>query len=327
MEKVSIALSSRNDTLYLSLYVDGNFKKDIHFDLTGLDERLTPEKMIDIWNKFKGSEFKIPLDRMVYYLYKNEYKPNQIISGDSIWKVLRLLYLLDKCSRIGKFDKFFEKGEQIRNIQSIKKWKTTEEKIKRQIIELDTAILSVISELEIASILTENGLDIEFIDKEGAITETGSRPDIKFIRNGLTADIMYATPYRSSPLTEDFITFETMIRDLLITLRKYADKHHLGKSDIIIIDSIDLYYQQQFLGCLSEVGETMIYGDIVFNILHIKDAMDKAFEIVKSCDNAMMLFFDGDKLSGGFRALVFPARYINYIKYEYPRRVYEIKNT
>ncbi len=329
MENVSIALSSREDTLFLSLCVDGNFKGELHFDLTGLDERLTPEKMIDIWNKFKGGKFEIPLDRMVYYLYKDEYKPDVIISGNAIWKVLRLLYLLDKCSGLGKFEKFFEPGEQINTIRRIiKKWGTTEEKTKEQIIELDKAILSVISELEIASILTENKLDIEFIDKKGAITKTGARPDIKFIRNGLTADVKYTTPYRSSPPKKDFITFKTMINDLLITLRKYADEDDLKKSDIIIINCMDLYYQSLFSSCLSELGEIMIDVDkrIVFNILQIKDAMDKAFEIVKSCDNAMMLFFDGERLSGEFRALVYPASFIkSCVKFEDPKRVYEIK--
>ncbi len=332
MENVSIALSSRKDTLFLTLCVDGNFKGELHFDLTGLDERLTPEKMIDIWNKFKGGKFEIPLDRMVYYLYKDEYKPDMIISGDAIWKVLRLLYLLDKCSGIGKFEKFFEPGEQIKNIKTIiKKCRTTEEMTKKQTIELDTAILSVISELEIASILTENKLDIEFIDKKGARTKTGAIPDIKFIRNGLTADVKYTTPYKSSPPKEDFITFKTMINDLLITLRKYADEHDLKKSDIIIINCMHLYYQQLFSSFLSELGERMIEVDskrIVFNVLQIKDAMDKAFEIVKSCDNAMMLFFDGERLSGGFRALVFPASFIkSCVKFEDHRRVYEIKNT
>ncbi len=179
--------------------------------------------------------------------------------------------------------------------------------------------------------LTENKLDIEFIDKKGATTKTGARPDIKFIRNGLTADVKYTTPYRSSPPKEDFITFKTMINDLLITLRKYADEHNLKKSDIIIINCMHLYYQQLFSSFLSELGEIMIEVDskrIVFNILQIKDAMDKAFEIVKSRDNAMMLFFDGERLSGGFRALVFPASFIkNCVKFEDHRRVYEIKNT
>lgn len=340
MENVSIVLTSKEGGLFLSLYVNEDFKREFYFDLTDIDEELTPEKMIGIWNKFKGGIFtehdRIPLDKIVYY--KDKYKTNETNSSNAIWTVFKLLYLLDKCSELGKFEKFFERGEQIKTIQSIiKKWGTTEEKIKTQIKDLDTAILSIIAELEIASILAENKLDIEFIKKKGVKAKIEARPDIKFIRNGLTADVKYATPYESFPPAKDFITFKTMIKDLLITLRNYAREHDLEKSDIIIINCMDLYYQQQESSCLSELGEIMIPpeaididGDgkhIMFNILQIKDAMNKAFEIVKSCDKAMMLFFDGKRLSGEFRALVFPANFISCVKYEDHRRVYEIKNT
>ncbi|WAM22757.1 MAG: hypothetical protein OI715_01265 (plasmid) [Candidatus Methanoperedens sp.] len=337
MENVNIELTSKRDTLFLSLCINGNIEEELYFDLTDLDEILTPEKMIDIWYKFKGDKFNIPLDKVVYY--KAKYKRNAINSSNAIWIVFKLLYLLDKCSGIGKFEKFSEPGEQIKKIQrTIRKWGTTEEETRDGIKALDEAILSVIAELEVASILTENKFDIEFIDKKEARTGTGSRSDIKFIRNGLTADIVYATPYGSSPPTEDFITFKTMIKDLLINLRSQSDENHLEKADIIIINCMDLYYQQTVSSMLSDLGEIIIPPEaididcdskhIVFNILQIKDAMDKAFEIVKSCDKAMMLLFDGKRLSGGFRALVFPASFISScIKYDDHRKLYEIKIT
>ncbi len=151
----NVKLSSEKNIVWLTFLEDGNCIGKLPYFQTNLDERLIPEKMIEIWDRFQD-KYKIPLERIVYYLYKDEYKPDvKIFGAAKFWQVLEMLYLLNKCSGLGKFEKFFEPGEQINTIRRIiKKWGTTEEKTKEQIIELDTAILSVISELEIASILT-----------------------------------------------------------------------------------------------------------------------------------------------------------------------------
>lgn len=136
MENVNIELSSVEDTLFINISTDGGFTGQLHYFPENLGEKLTPDKMTEIYGRFKGGIYKIPLDRIIYYLYKDEYKPDTVISGAAkFWQVLRMLYLLDKCSGIGKFDKFFEPGEQIKNIKSlIKNLETTEIETKKQII-------------------------------------------------------------------------------------------------------------------------------------------------------------------------------------------------
>jgi hypothetical protein len=325
MENVNIELSSVEDTLFINILTNGDFTGRLHYFPANLDERPTPDKMIEIWERFKGGRHQIPLDRMVYYLYKDEYKPGVVISGAAkFWQVLRMLYLLDKCSRIDKFEKLMRKEEQISKIKNIINKlgkKLTEEETKKKTIELYVAILSVISELEIVSILIENKFDIEFVDKKGA------RADIKFIKNGLTAELEYLFPYKSSSPKQDFITFERMIRDLLITSRKSIREDDLKKSDIIIINCMDLYYQQIFSNMLFDCFKNMGVPIESFEISPIKEAMERAFEIVNSDDNAIMLLFKGEILSREFRALVLPARFISSVKYPNHRRVYEVKDT
>jgi len=325
MENINIELSSEEDVLFLNIPTDVDLL-EYRFFPANLDERLTPEKLIEIWKKFHGCGYEIPLDRMVYHLYKDEFKPNLVLSGPvKFWQVLRMIYLLDKCSKLGKFHKFMEKGEQISKIKNlIKKMEKTEEEkdMKEKTIDLYGAILSVISELKIASILTEDKFEIEFIDKEGASTETGARPDIKFLKNGFTADLKYNFQYNFSFNSQDYISYNTMIKDLLITSKKNRRKKDIEKSDILIINCMDLYYQQIFSDILNK-SEIPIESS---GILPIKDAMERAFEIVNSGDKAIMLLFKGGTLSKEFQALVFPAIFFNSVEYKDPRRIYEVKD-
>jgi hypothetical protein len=114
---------------------------------------------------------------------------------------------------------------------------------------------------------------------------------------------------------------------LLITSRKNIREDDLNKSNIIIINCMDLYYQQIFSNMLFDCFKNMGVPIESFEISPIKEAMERAFEIVNSDDNAIMLLFKGEILSREFRALVLPARFISSVKYPNHRRVYEVKDT
>ena len=146
------------------------------------------------------------------------------------------------------------------------------QKQETKIRELYETARSLVSELRMVYILVKNNFDIKLIDGKN------KRPDIEFIKNGLKADLKYSLPYNFSNLeTNSCYTNENIKKDLLITARHYCREGDLKKADMIIINSSDLYFQNIFLGFTNVA-------------LPVKDAIERAFEIVNSGEKAIVQF-------------------------------------
>jgi len=257
------------------LILQGKFGDLLYFP-TNINDSLTPERMIEIWKKFENT-YKIPLDKMVEYLLHKRDK----------WDiVLEMLYLLEECSSINGFDERLRNKEELVGqikgiIKKLEKSSLDTKKQKETIIDLYESARSLVSELNMVYILAKNNFDIKLIDRKN------KRPDIEFIKNGFTADLKYSFPYDFSNLPNHSVyPIEEMIRNILITAKHYCRKDDFEKADIIIINGSDLYFQNIFSHFINDASHAVKPQYVV---LPLKDAIDRAFKIVKSGENAIVI--------------------------------------
>jgi hypothetical protein len=306
------------------LFLHGNFG-NLHYFTANLNDSLTPERMIEIWEKFEN-KCEIHLDKMVEYLHKN----NELIHGPMTWYIiLEMLYLLEECSSINGFDERLKnKEELVQKIKSIikklEKSSIDRQKQEKKILELYKIARSLVSELKMVYILVKNNFDIKLIDRKN------KRPDVEFIKNGFTADFKYSFPYKFSNLSgNSFYTYEEIIRNILITAKHYRRKDDFEKADIIFINCSELYFQNIFLGFTNDYCQAF---EPQYVALPVKDAIERAFEIVNSGEKAIVLFklpMPFSPREGDAREVLALAKgesSVSFVKSSEPR-VHEIKPT